>query len=152
MKTFPRHTWIVILFLAVVLGGLLSLDSVRNRVLLYLERDSIEQAVQHYFACEMSRDYEQLYQCLAPSSIYRQSHTYEEFLADVQYSPVRIQEYRIVDIYNLKANHDRKAFPLVDKFVQTEVEVILYYADTGRSVTFNQCFTFLKEEGNWLKG
>lgn len=152
MKKYPRHTWIVILILALLLGSLLLPDSARNRVLLHFELDDIEQAVKHYFACEMSRDFEQLYKCLAPSSIYRQTHTYEEFLADVKNSPVRILEYKIVDIYDLRVNHDREAFPGVDKFVQTEVEVILYYTDTDRSFTFNQCFTFLKEGGSWLKG
>ena len=152
MKRYLKHTGIAILMLGVLLCGLLSMSSARNRVILYFERDSIEQAVKHYFTCEMSRDFEKLYQCLSPSSVYRQSHTYEDFLADVKNSPVRIREYKIVDIYNLTVNHDREAFPLVEKFVQAEVEVILYYTDTNQAFSFNQCFTFLKEGGSWLKG
>jgi hypothetical protein len=152
MKRYVKQTGIVILLLGVVLCGLLSISSVRNRVILYFERDSIEQAIKHYFACEMNRNFEKLYQCLAPSPVYRRSHTYEDFLADVRNSPVRIREYTIVDIYNLTANHDREAFPLVEKFVQAEVEVILYFTDTNHVFSFNQCFTFLKEGGVWLKG
>ena len=152
MKRYLKHTGITILALGILMGGLFSISSLRNRVILYFERNSIEQAVHNYFACEMNRNFEKLYQCLAPSSVYRKSHTYEDFLADVKNSPVRIREYKIVNIYNLRTNNDREAFPLVEKFVQTEVEVILYYTDINQEFSFNQCFTFLKEGGNWLKG
>lgn len=152
MKKFLKKKWAVILILSIVLIGVFSLSPARNRISLYLERGSIEQAVQRYFACEMNRDFENLYNCLAPSSVYRQSHSYEDFLADVENSPVTVLEYTVVGIYNLRANSDSRAYPGVDKFVQAEVEVILYYTDTSQKAHCNQCFTFIKEGGTWLKG
>jgi len=152
MKKVPKKVWAAILVLSLVLIGVLSLSPARSRVSLYLERGSIEQAVQRYFACEMNRDFENLYNCLAPSSVYRQSHSYQDFLADVENSPVKVLEYTVVGIYNLRANHDSQTYPGIDKFVQAEVEVILYYTDTNQKAHCNQCFTFIKEGGMWLKG
>jgi len=117
-----------------------------------MERDDIERSLHSYFAAEMNLNFKEVYTCLAPSSVYRCSHTYEEFLADVKDSPVRIAQYEIVDIYNLRRNNDRVTYPDVDRFVQAEVDVIILYTDTNDTRTINYCFTFLKEKGTWYKG
>lgn len=144
-----------ILFLLAAFGLILCiavLASHARSIELLLERGDIEESLHNYFAAEMNRDLKEVYACLAPSSVYRCSHTYEEFLRDVENTPVRIAHYKIVDIYNLRKNTDRAAYPDVDSFVQAEVDVVLSYTDTDDTHTVNYCFTFLKEKGIWYKG
>jgi hypothetical protein len=141
-----------IVFAAFAIAGLVIWDAPRNKVELVFERDAIEQAVRAYFKAEMERNYQQVYAYLAPSSIYRKTHSYREYLKDVGNSPVRIQRYRIVDIYRLRDNDNRENYPLVEKFVQVEVDVDIRYSDTDTKATHNYCFTFLKEKGIWYKG
>ena len=119
---------------------------------LLLERDAIEQAVKAYFKAEMEQNFKQVYTYLAPSSDYRKTHSYQDFLNEVGKSPVRIRKYRIVDIYRLRNNDNRKTYPSVDKFVQVEVDVDIGFSDTSANSTYNYCFTFLKEYGVWYKG
>ncbi len=116
------------------------------------ERPRIEQALHTYFAAEMKGDLAAVYRCLAPSSIYRQDHTYEDFLADMKSNPSKIVRYTVVDIYGLRPNHDPQSYPGVERFAQVEVDVTLEYTDTHATAECNFCFTFLREGGQWFKG
>lgn len=127
-------------------------DEPKYRLELVLERNDIEQTAQAYFKAEMDRDFKKLYSYLAPSSTYRRTHTYEQYLEDVSNSPVGIKTYSIVDIYKLRGNHDPATFPAVERFVQVEVDVDVGFTDTGTTSTCNYCFTFIKEGGRWYKG
>ena len=89
--------------LAVCIVALAS--QVRN-IELFLARDDIENALQTYFSAEMNQNFKAVYASLAPSSIYRKSHTYDEFLSVVEDSPVQFAHYEIVGIYNLRKNTD----------------------------------------------
>jgi hypothetical protein len=142
----------VIVFFATAVAVLVFWDAPRNRVELMLERDAIEQTAMAYFKAEMEHNYKQVYASLAPSSTYRKTHTYEQYLQDVSGSPVGIKTYHIVDIYRLRGNHDRATYPAVERFVQVEVDVDVGFADTGTTSTCNYCFTFIKEGGRWYKG
>lgn len=136
----------------ILAAALIIWDAPREKVEFLLEKSAIEKAVKDYFQAEMSRNYRQVYAYLAPSSDYRKTHSYEEFLKDVENSPVRIQTYRIVDIYRLRDNNNKENYPAVEKFVQVELDVDIKYSDTGEKSAYNYCFTFLKEKGVWYKG
>lgn len=138
--------------IAVCLATLALWDKPRYGIELVLERDDIEHAAQEYFKAEMDRDFVKLYTFLAPSSTYRRTHTYEQFLEDVSGSPVTIKTYRIVDIYRLRGNHDAATYPAVSRFVQVEVDVDVGFTDTNATSTCNYCFTFIKEGDRWYKG
>lgn len=137
---------------AAVIAVIALWDEPRYTIELAFERNDIEQAAQAYFKAEMDRDFESLYAYLAPSSTYRRTHSYEQFLEDVSETPVTIRTYRIVDIYRLRGNHDPSTYPAVSRFVQVEVDVDVGFTDTGTTSTCNYCFTFLKEGGRWYKG
>jgi hypothetical protein len=146
---------ILIITAVIITSGISALalwDEPRYRIELALERSEIEQTAQAYFKAEMNHDYKKLYSYLAPSSTYRRTHTYEQFLKDVSGSPVGIMTYHIVDIYRLRGNHDPATYPAVKRFVQVEVDVDVGFADTGTTSTCNYCFTFIKEGGRWYKG
>jgi hypothetical protein len=145
----------LIIAAVLIAAGIASLtlwDKPRYRIELALERADIEQSAQAYFKAEMERDYKKLYTYLAPSSTYRRTHTYDQFLQDVSGTPVTIRTYRIVDIYRLRGNHDPASYPSVKRFVQVEVDVDVGFTDTGTTSTCNYCFTFLKEGDRWYKG
>jgi hypothetical protein len=136
---------------AVLITGLLIWDAPRNRVQLMLEKGAIERAAHMYFKAEKEGDLKQAYALLAPSSAYRQAHSYDSFLKDIaNYPSVKIDTYQIVDIYRLRDNDRRDQQPGVDKLAQVEVEVT--FVNSGRNNVFNYSFTFLKEKGNWYKG
>lgn len=142
---------ITIAFAAIIVAGLVIWDVPRNRLEMFLEKDAIEKAAHDYFKAEMAGDVKQVYAVLAPSSIYKKAHSYDEFLKDIgNYPPVAINTYQIVNIYRLRDNDNREAFPGVDKFVQVEVDIT--FNKSGKNSVFNYCFTFLKEKGVWYKG
>jgi hypothetical protein len=135
-----------------VVATLVLWDIPRNRLELILERSTIEQTARAYFKAEMGRDYKQVYAFLAPSSTYRKTHTYEQYLHDMSGSPVTIKSYKIVDIYRLRDNDNKAEYPMVKRLVQVEVDVDVGFIDTGTTSMCNYCFTFLKEGGRWYKG
>jgi len=143
---------VIAALLAFAAAGLFLWDVPRNKIEFVMEKSGIEQAARAYLQAEMERNLEQVYARLAPSSTYRKTHNYEEYLRDVGDSPVRIKSYKIVDIYRFRDNDNRENYPAVDKLVQVEVDVDVSFTDTGKKSTYNYCFTFLKEKGVWCKG
>ncbi|MBN2538413.1 MAG: hypothetical protein JXB09_00025 [Deltaproteobacteria bacterium] len=127
-------------------------DAPEGKLALFLEKPRIEKAVERYFAAEMSKNRKDVYDCLAPSSIYRSTHTYGEYLEQAQNSPVRIKQYRILNIHDLRGNHDKGTYLKIEKFVRVEVDITLLYDDTHETIEVNQDFTFIKEGGEWYKG
>jgi len=143
---------VLVVCLVVLATVLLAFDKPRTYFALCWERPRIEQALKIYFAAEMAKDYDKVYQCLAPSSPYRQTHSYQDFIKDMQTSPVKIVDYKLVDIYDLRPNYDRRRYPRVERLAQVEVDVTILFTDTRRKSSANYCFTFLKEGGAWFKG
>jgi hypothetical protein len=132
-------------------GGIIFWDVPRNRIGMFLERDAIEKTAHAYLKAEMEGNSKQVYAFLAPSSTYKQTHSYEEFIKDIAgYPPMAINTYKIIRIYRLRDNDNRQNYSGVDKFVQVEVEVTFTHA--GPDSIFNYSFTFLKEKRNWYKG
>jgi len=152
MKPKIKYTAASVLLLILSVCVIFFFSDIKNRIHLYLERDEIRLSAQRYFDSEMNRDFQNLYYCLAESSLYRRSHTYEDYLEDVENSCVRVVEYEIVGIYNLRENNDQNSYPEVEKFADVEVEVTLFCPSSGNTTQRNQRFTFMKEKGKWLKG
>ena len=142
---------IVIICVALIISGFVIWDVPRNQVVLYLEKEKIEQTAHAYLRAEIEKETKQVYDLLAPSSDYRKSHTYEAYLKDIADNPSpAIRTYRIIRIDRLRDNDNRQNYPNVDKFVQVEVEVT--FSHSGPNMIYNYCFTFLKEQGRWYKG
>lgn len=152
-KALPRIILAAVALL--LLGALVSaffFEKTRYFMEMVYERPRLEKTLHGYFAAEMRGDLGMVYGYLAPSSDYRKSHTYQDFLNDMRSTPVKILSYEIVDIYGLRPNHDPEHYPRVERFAQVEVDVIVEYTDTSSTAEYNFCFTFLKEGGAWFKG
>jgi len=142
---------IILVFAALIISGFALWDVPRNKVALFLEKDIIEKTAHTYLKAEMEKNSKDVYALLAPSSDYKQTHSYEEFIKDIAgYPPMAINTYKIIRIYRLRDNDNRQNHPAVDKFVQVEVEVT--FKHTGPNSIYNYSFTFLKEKGKWYKG
>jgi HEPN domain-containing protein len=142
---------IILAFAALIISGFIFWDVPRNKVAMFLERDAIEKTAHAYLNAEVKKDSKEVYALLAPSSDYKRTHSYEEFLKDIaENPPLSINEYKIMRIYRLRSNDNRQNYPGVDKFVQVEVEITFKHA--GPNSIYNYSFTFLKEKGNWYKG
>jgi hypothetical protein len=135
----------------ILIAGLLVWDVPRSKLEMLLEKSAVEQAAGNYLKAEKEGNLKQVYALLAPSSAYRKTHSYDQFLQDMaSHRPVKVNTYRIVNICRLRDNDMRKDYPDVDKFVQVEVDVT--FEHSGENSVFNYSFTFLKEKGNWYKG
>ena len=139
----------ILLVLSFVFQGC---SATEGKLSFFLEKPRIEKAVERYFAAEINRDFRNVYDCIAPSSIYRSTHTYGEYLEQAQDSPVRIKDYHILNIHDLRGNHDKVKYPEIEKFVRVEVDITLLYDDSNETMEVNQEFTFIKEGGKWYKG
>ncbi len=142
---------IIIVCATVIISGFAFWDVPRNKVTLLWEKDTIENTAHAYLNAEMKKNSQLVYALLAPSSDYKKTHSYENYLNDLKENPpLSMNEYKIVRIYNLRSNDNKENYPEVDKFVQVEVEIT--FSNAGPNNIFNYSFTFLKEKGNWYKG
>jgi hypothetical protein len=117
-----------------------------------VEEHEIDAAARKYLDAEAARELKTVYDCLAPSSIYRTTYDYDAYLAEAGASPVRIREYQILRITQIRVNEDKKTYPRVEKFAQVEVDMKVFFTDTNQTAEVNFNFTFIKEGGRWYKG
>jgi hypothetical protein len=116
------------------------------------EEHEIDAAARKYLDAEIKRELKAVYDCLAPSSIYRATHDYDAYLAWAEASPVRIREYKILRIAHIRVNEDKQRFPHVEKFAEVEVNMHVHFIDTHQAAEVNFNFTFIQEGGRWYKG
>jgi hypothetical protein len=123
-----------------------------DRIAFFFEEPAIRKAAVQYLDAEVRRDLQGAYACLAPSSAYKATHTYGDYLKEAEASPVHIVDYKIIEISKLRDNHDRNQYPGIEKFVQVEVDVTFSHRDSPGTLPVNYSFTFIKEGGKWYKG
>jgi len=142
---------IILIFSALLISGFVMWDVPRNTLALFMEKETIKKTAHSYLDAEMKKDSRRVYALLAPSSSYKRTHSYENYLQDIKENlPLSMNDYKIIRIYKLRDNDNKENYPAVDKFVQVEVEVT--FADSAPNSIFNYSFTFLKEKGRWYKG
>ena len=142
---FAVILWLVF-FLTVSIGSGQAVSSDATEI------DLVGEAARKYFEAEMREDFRAVYDMLAPSSDYRRTHTYKEYLAEANASDARVIDYRIIRIDGPGENTDREGYPGIQSFARVEIEVRLFYRDTGGYDTINFSFTFIKEGNRWFKG
>jgi hypothetical protein len=138
--------------IALLLIAVLGCADAGNRITLFFEEADIRKAAEQYLDAEVRRDIKGAFACLAPSSAYLTTHTYEDYLREAEASAPRITGFKILEIAKLRENHDRNKYPRIDKFVQVEVDVTFSSQNVGETVPVNYSFTFIKEGGRWYKG
>ncbi|MEJ2716248.1 MAG: nuclear transport factor 2 family protein [Deltaproteobacteria bacterium] len=115
------------------------------------EDKKLREAVRAYFAAEMACDHAKVWEMLAPSSKFKRMYSYPFYEEFVRSNPIRVKSYTIEEVVDIYDNPDRKTMPHVDKIGVVRVHVVLS-AKGGVDTEHTSTFTFLKEEGKWLKG
>lgn len=115
------------------------------------EEQAVLKAVRRFLDAEIRRDYPAVYACFAPSSVYRRTHNYKQYLAEARVSPDRVVAYQIVRVSYIQENKDPQTISTADKIAQVEVEVTFAREGTSRQSVVNIGFIFLKEGGKWYK-
>ena len=123
-----------------------------NALELLREKEAIRAAAERYLEAEVKRDFREVYDSFAPSSVYRRKNSYEQYLAEAEATPYRIVHYKVMGISHLTDNHDKASYPKIEKFVRVEVDVVLLHGARNERTEANYDFTFIKEEGRWYKG
>lgn len=115
------------------------------------EEKAVQEAARNFLDAEVRRDYPAVYACFASSSPYARSHSYEQYLADVQALPYRLVGYRIVSVNYIQDNEEKTKLPAIEKIAQVEVELKFLQEDTKDLSEINIGFVFFKERGKWYK-
>jgi hypothetical protein len=116
------------------------------------EEKAVEQAARAYLEAEVRRDFAAVWSLLAPSSAYCQTHDFEAYREEARQSPVRVERFEILRVAGIRPNHDPERFPRAERFADVEVDLVLYFTDTGTRTEVNHRFTFIREGGRWYKG
>lgn len=116
------------------------------------EEKAVEQAARAYLEAEVRRDFAAVWSLLAPSSVYCQTHDFEAYRQEARLSPVRVERFVILRVVGILPNHDPERFPKAERFADVEVDLVLYFTDTGTRTEVNHRFTFIREGGRWYKG
>ncbi len=115
------------------------------------EEQEVLQAARDFLDAEIRRDYPAVYACFAPSSVYRRTHTYRQYLDEAKTAPFHVVEYKIIRISYIEDNKDPKSITTAGRIAQVEVDVTFAYEGSGRRSVVNIGFIFLKEGGKWYK-
>lgn len=104
-----------------------------------------------YFEAEISRDAKAVWEAMAPSSVYKRQHGYDDYMEMYSKSDLAVKEYSGLEVVEIMDNNDRTALPDVEKLAAVKVRVRLISKD-GKETEHNNTFIFLKEKGKWFKG
>lgn len=115
------------------------------------EEQAVLQATRDFLDAEIRRDYPAVYACFAPSSAYRRTHTYRQYLDEAKAAPFHVVEYKIIRVSYIEDNNDPKSITTATRIAQVEVDVTFAYEGSGHRSVVNIGFIFLKEGGKWYK-
>ncbi len=115
------------------------------------ERARLIARAKEYFDAEMTGDYKRVWEMLAPSSLFKNTYSYAEYVEIAQASGIRVSTYDVEEVMDISDNSDPKRLPHVEKIGLIRVHVNLT-DDKGKNSEHWSIFTFLKEGGTWYKG
>jgi len=134
-----------------ILTLVISLFSPWPRFLWAGELDDLQAVIKDYFKAEMSRNADQVWNLLAPSSIFKRFYSYENYLELVRLNPLRVIDYELKFPPEITENQDKENLPNVDKIASVIVKVRLK-GESGKESEHISVFVFLFENGRWYKG
>jgi len=122
-----------------------------ERPSLTAEQREVAAAARRYLEAEVKRDYKAVFRSLYPASEYRKVNDFAAYLAEARSTPVGIESFEVLHVSILPEIPDREKLPGVNGFARVEVDVVIRYADTGRTSLVNYAFPFVRAGGKWYK-
>lgn len=115
------------------------------------EAEDLQAVIKTYFEAEMTRNADQVWNLLAPSSIFKKSYSYENYLELIRLNPIRVTSYELKFPPEIKENQDKENLPNVEKIASVVIQVRLL-GEGGKETENISVFVFLFENGRWFKG
>lgn len=115
------------------------------------EEAALRKAAGEYFNAEQERDSARVWDLIAPSSVFKRQASYELYLQLLKDNPIRVTSFIVEDVIDISQNTDRERMPAVEMIGLVRVKVRLT-SERGKESEHTSIFTFLKEDGKWLKG
>ncbi len=115
------------------------------------EKAMIMKEARSYFEAELSGDPKAVWSALAPSSVFRRDHSFDDYLAMQSVSGLAVKSYEVMEVVEIMDNNDRTVLPEVEKLAAVKVRVKIS-PKNGKETEHNNIFIFLKEKGKWFKG
>jgi hypothetical protein len=115
------------------------------------EQQEVAAAARRYLEAEVRRDHETVFGSLYPASEYRKANDFAAYLAEARSTPLGIESFEILNVSILPEIPDQEKLPGVNGFARVEVDVVIRYADTGRTSLVNYAFPFVRAGGKWYK-
>jgi hypothetical protein len=122
-----------------------------ERISMTAEQQELAAAARRYLEAEVRRDHETVFGSLYPASEYRKANDFAAYLAEARSAPLGIESFEILNVSILPEIPDREKLPGVNGFARVEVDVVIRYADTGRTSLVNYAFPFVRAGGKWYK-
>ncbi|MEW6533261.1 MAG: hypothetical protein AB1473_20690 [Thermodesulfobacteriota bacterium] len=108
-------------------------------------------AVKAYFDAEMSGDLLQVWNLIAPSSVFKRTYTYPMYQEMVRGNATQVKRYVIEEVMEVVDRPDPENMPNVEKLGVVRVLVLLA-GEGAPDAERRSVLTFLKEGGKWYKG
>ncbi|MFC1834877.1 nuclear transport factor 2 family protein [Thermodesulfobacteriota bacterium] len=128
----------------------LAILSVTSHVYADEEADLLA-AVKSYFRAEVADNPRQVWEMIAPSSVFKKRFTYAMYLEMVKDNPLTVKRYSVQKVVKIIEGPDKDTMPRVEKLGLVKVRVTLTDAG-GKETEHTNVLTFLKEGGRWYKG
>lgn len=110
----------------------------------------LQVVIKDYFEAEMSKNADQIWNLLAPSSTIKRFYPYENFLEMVRLNPVRLLGYELKFPPKIEENPDKENWPNVEKMASITIKQRLQ-AESGKESDQVSVFIFIFENGRWYK-
>lgn len=115
------------------------------------EKADLISAVKAYFDAEMAGDLLQVWNLIAPSSVFKRTYTYPMYQEMVRGNATQVKRYVIEEVMEVVDSPDPENMPNVEKLGVVRV-LVLSAGDGAPDVERRSVLTFLKEGGKWYKG
>lgn len=99
----------------------------------------------------MDGDAAKIWLMIAPSSVFKATHTYSTYVDLMTENRVRVKSFAVQQVMKIEVNQDRAAMPAVEKIAAVKIQVTLG-GDAQPDALRTNVLTFLKENGKWYKG
>ncbi|MGC8660061.1 MAG: hypothetical protein ACP5U1_13410 [Desulfomonilaceae bacterium] len=114
------------------------------------DHEELQTIINAYFEAKKSKNYDMIWNLLAPSSVIKRFYTYEGYLAMMNSDPVRLVSYEIQFNPAISDNQDRKNLPNVEKIASVVVKERLE-KESGQIVDRIDVIIFVLENSRWYK-
>ena len=115
-----------------------------------VDHEDLQTVIKDYLEAERSKNFDRMWDLLAPSSVIKRFYPYENYLAMMRLNPVRLISYELQFSPVVFENQDGQNLPNVEKIASVVVKEQLE-KESGKEVNELDVLIFVFENGRWYK-